>query len=70
MGSGRVTFGAHTGIGTLPIVWFGNEAQKAKYLPKLATGEWVAAYALTEQGSGSTRWARRRRRCCQPDGKH
>jgi alkylation response protein AidB-like acyl-CoA dehydrogenase len=48
LGSWSVTFGAHTGIGTLPIVWFGNEAQKAKYLPKLAVGEWVAAYALTE----------------------
>ena len=44
---------AHTSIGTLPIVYFGNHAQKSKYLPKLATGEWVAAYALTEAGSGS-----------------
>ena len=42
------SYGAHTSIGTLPIVYFGNEAQKAKYLPKLATGEWLAAYALTE----------------------
>ncbi|WP_306591373.1 acyl-CoA dehydrogenase family protein [Geothrix sp. 21YS21S-4] len=47
------SYGAHTSIGTLPIVYFGNEAQKAKYLPKLASGEWVAAYALTEAGSGS-----------------
>lgn len=52
-GAWSVTFGAHTGIGTLPIVWFGNAKQKEKYLPKLATGEWVAAYALTETGSGS-----------------
>ena len=44
---------AHTSIGTLPIVYFGNHAQKAKYLPKLASGEWLAAYALTEAGSGS-----------------
>ena len=47
------SYGAHTSIGTLPIVYFGNPAQKAKYLPKLASGEWVAAYALTEAGSGS-----------------
>ncbi|HEU5366819.1 MAG TPA: acyl-CoA dehydrogenase family protein [Ktedonobacterales bacterium] len=48
-----VAFGAHTTIGTLPIVFYGNEEQKAKYLPKLATGEWIAAYALTEPGVGS-----------------
>jgi len=48
-----VTYGAHTGIGTLPIVYFGSEAQKAKYLPKLGSGEWAAAYALTEPGAGS-----------------
>ncbi len=47
------SYGAHTSIGTLPILYFGNEAQKARYLPKLATGEWIAAYALTEAGSGS-----------------
>ncbi len=48
-----VAYGAHTGIGTLPIVYYGNEAQKQKYLPKLASGEWLAAYALTEPGAGS-----------------
>ncbi len=48
-----VGFSAHTGIGTLPIVYYGNEEQKAKYLPKLATGEWKACYCLTEPGSGS-----------------
>ncbi len=48
-----VSYGAHTGIGTLPIVYFGNEAQKAKYLPRLGSGEWLAAYALTEPGAGS-----------------
>lgn len=48
-----VSYGAHTGIGTLPIVYFGTPEQKAKYLPKLGTGEWLAAYALTEPGAGS-----------------
>lgn len=48
-----VSYGAHTGIGTLPIVYFGSPEQKAKYLPKLATGELLAAYALTEPGAGS-----------------
>jgi alkylation response protein AidB-like acyl-CoA dehydrogenase len=51
--SWAVTMGAHVGIGSLPIVFFGNDEQKAKYLPKLATGEMIAAYALTEAGSGS-----------------
>ena len=51
--SWAVTMGAHTGIGSLPIVFFGSDEQKKKYLPKLATGELVAAYALTEAGSGS-----------------
>jgi alkylation response protein AidB-like acyl-CoA dehydrogenase len=70
MGSWSVTFSAHTGIGMLPIVWFGNEAQKAKYLPKLATGEWVAAYALTEQGSGSDALGAKTKAVLSPDGKH
>lgn len=48
-----VALAAHTGIGTLPILYYGNEEQKSKYLPKLATGEWKASYALTEPGSGS-----------------
>jgi len=48
-----VSYGAHTGIGTLPIVYFGTPEQKAKYLPKLASGELLAAYALTEPGAGS-----------------
>ncbi len=48
-----VAFGAHTTIGTLPIVYYGTEEQKQKYLPKLASGEWIAAYALTEPGVGS-----------------
>ncbi len=52
-GSFNVTFNAHVGIGTLPLVYFGSAEQKARYLPRLATGEWVAAYCLTEPGSGS-----------------
>lgn len=52
-GGFSITHGAHVGIGSLPIVLFGNEAQKKKYLPKLASGELLAAYALTEPGSGS-----------------
>jgi len=48
-----VSWGAHTGIGTLPIVYYGSEEQKQRYLPKLATGEWLAAYALTEPQAGS-----------------
>jgi alkylation response protein AidB-like acyl-CoA dehydrogenase len=47
------TYGAHTGIGTLPIVYFGTPEQKAAYLPKLSSGEWIAAYALTEAEAGS-----------------
>ncbi|HZH60273.1 MAG TPA: acyl-CoA dehydrogenase family protein [Metabacillus sp.] len=52
-GSFSLSFGAHVGIGSLPIVLFGNEEQKKKYLPGLATGEKIAAYALTEPSSGS-----------------
>lgn len=48
-----VALSAHTGIGTLPILYYGNDDQKKKYLPKLATGEWKAAYCLTEPDSGS-----------------
>ena len=52
-GSFAVSYSANTGIGTLPIVYFGTDAQKRTYLPRLASGEWLAAYALTEAGSGS-----------------
>lgn len=52
-GSFSVSFGAHTGIGTLPIVYFGTEEQKRKYLPALGTGQMISAYALTEPGAGS-----------------
>src|SRR5271170_21090 len=52
-GGFAVTHGAHSGIGTLPIVYFGNEEQKKKYLPKLASGEWIGAYCLSEPQAGS-----------------
>jgi alkylation response protein AidB-like acyl-CoA dehydrogenase len=61
---------AHTGIGTLPIVYFGTEQQKRKYLPKLAKVEMLAAYALTEPLSGSDALAARTRADLAPDGKH
>jgi alkylation response protein AidB-like acyl-CoA dehydrogenase len=53
LASFSVAFSAHVGIGTLPLVWYGTSAQKEKYLPKLGTGEWLAAYALSEASSGS-----------------
>lgn len=52
-GGFAVTHGAHSSIGTLPLVWFGTEDQKARYLERIASGEWIAAYALTEPESGS-----------------
>ena len=52
-GSFGTTFGAHTGIGTLPILYYGNEEQKQKYIPKLSTGELIGCYCLTEPGAGS-----------------
>jgi alkylation response protein AidB-like acyl-CoA dehydrogenase len=68
LGSFSVAFSAHTGIGTLPIVWYGTEAQKRKYLPKLATGEWIAAYALSESSSGSDALNCRARATLSADG--
>ncbi len=62
------SLGAHTTIGTLPIVYFGNEEQKARYLPRLASGEWIAAYALTEPGSGSDALAARTKATLSADG--
>ena len=53
LASFSTAFGAQTGIGTLPLVWYGTEEQKQRYLPKLATGEWIGAYALSEATSGS-----------------
>ena len=52
-GAWAVTQSAHTGIGTLPIVYFGTEEQKKKYLPKFGTGEWITSYSLSEPGAGS-----------------
>lgn len=71
-GSGgfSVTYGAHTSIGTLPLVYFGTEEQKRKYLPKLASGEWIAAYCLTEPGSGSDALAAKARATLSEDGKY
>src|SRR6202163_2769194 len=64
------TWGGHTGIGTLPIVYFGTEEQKKKYLPSLAAGEIVGAYALSEASSGSDALNCRARAQLAPDGKH
>src|ERR1700732_1502753 len=64
------TWGGHTGIGTLPIVYFGTEEQKQKYLPRLAAGEIVGAYALSEASSGSDALNCRARAVLSPDGKH
>ena len=65
-----VAFSAHSGIGTLPILYYGNDAQKQKYIPKLATGEWKGAYCLTEPGSGSDANSGKSRARLTADGKH
>lgn len=65
-----VALSAHTGIGTLPIVYYGNEDQKKKYLPNLATGEWKAAYCLTEPDSGSDANSGKTKATLTKDGKH
>ena len=65
-----VAYGAHTGIGTLPLLYYGTEEQKAKYIPKLATGEWKAAYCLTEPGSGSDANSGKTKAVLSEDGKH
>jgi alkylation response protein AidB-like acyl-CoA dehydrogenase len=69
-GSFAVVYGADTGIGTLPIVYFGNEEQKAKYLPKLASGQWCGAYCLTEPGAGSDALNAKTKAVLSEDGKH
>ncbi len=69
-GSFAVTHGAQSGIGTLPIVYFGNEEQKKEYLPKIATGELMTCYALTEPGSGSDALAAATTAVLTDDGKH
>lgn len=65
-----VALSAHTGIGTLPILYFGTKEQKEKYLPKLATGEWKASYCLTEPGSGSDALSAKTKAILSEDGQH
>ncbi|WP_187264458.1 acyl-CoA dehydrogenase family protein [Pontibacter beigongshangensis] len=65
-----VAFAAHTGIGMLPILYFGTEAQKEKYVPKLVTGEWMSAYCLTEPGSGSDALAAKSKAVLNAAGTH
>jgi alkylation response protein AidB-like acyl-CoA dehydrogenase len=69
-GGFSVAYAAHTGIGTLPLVYYGTEAQKEKYLPKLVSGEWPAAYCLTEPGSGSDALGARATATLSEDGSH
>ncbi len=68
LASFSTSFGAHTGIGTLPIVWYGTEDQKRRYLPKLASAEWIGAYALSESTSGSDAMNIRTRATLSADG--
>lgn len=73
IGSGHsvaVALSAHTGIGTLPILYYGSEQQKQKYIPKLATGEWKACYCLTEPQSGSDANSGKTKATLSADGKH
>ncbi len=65
-----VAVAAHTGIGTLPILYFGTEEQKKKYIPKLASGEWKGAYGLTEPNSGSDALGAKTSAVLSADGKH
>ena len=65
-----VAMSAHAGIGTLPILYFGTEAQKQKYIPKLATGEWKGSYGLTEPGSGSDALGAKTTAKLSDDGKY
>lgn len=69
-GSFSTAYGAHTGIGTLPILYYGNEEQKQKYLPKLASGEWKSCYCLTEPNSGSDANSGKTKAELTADGKH
>lgn len=69
-GSFSTTYGAHTGIGTLPILYYGTEAQKSQYLPKLATGECAACYCLTEPDAGSDANSGKTKATLTEDGKH
>jgi alkylation response protein AidB-like acyl-CoA dehydrogenase len=69
-GSFSVSYSAHAGIGTLPLVYYGTKAQKEKYLPKIISGEWGAAYCLTEPGAGSDAMSGTTFATLSPDGKH
>lgn len=69
-GSFSTAFGAHTGIGTMPITLYGTEAQKQKYVPKLASGEWFGAYCLTEPGAGSDANSGKTKAVLSEDGKY
>jgi alkylation response protein AidB-like acyl-CoA dehydrogenase len=69
-GSFSTAFGAHTGIGTMPIILYGTEDQKQKYVPKLASGEWFGAYCLTEPGAGSDANSGKTTATLSEDGKH
>ena len=70
LASVSTAFGAHTGIATLPLVWYGTEEQKQRYLPKLATAEWIGSYGLSEASSGSDAMNVRTRAALSPDGAH
>ena len=69
-GSFSTAFGAHTGIGTMPITLYGTEEQKLKYVPKLASGEWFGAYCLTEPGAGSDANSGKTKAVLSEDGKY
>ncbi|MGB7265562.1 MAG: acyl-CoA dehydrogenase family protein [Terracidiphilus sp.] len=70
LASFSTAFGAHTGIATLPLVWYGTDEQKQRYLPKLATCEWIGAYGLSEASSGSDAMNIRTRAALSADGSH
>lgn len=69
-GSFSVAYSAHTGIGTLPLIYYGTPEQKEKYLEKITSGEWIAAYCLTEPGSGSDALGAQSSAILSDDGKH
>jgi butyryl-CoA dehydrogenase len=69
-GSFSVSYAAHTGIGTLPLVYYGTAAQKERYLPRIVSGEWAAAYCLTEPDAGSDAMGGKATATLTPDGKH
>ncbi len=69
-GSFACSFGAHAGIGSWPIIFFGNEQQRQKYLPRFASGELISCYSLTEAGSGSDAGSAKTKAVLSPDGQH